>query len=92
MNPKKKNLALEKSKSTDRHTERHRERERERRRRTKWQTADATPSTSLKFQPFNVPPISCLHESQRNLYIICVGTQILSHILDVFEDSVLDPV
>jgi len=29
MNPKKKNLALEKSKSTDRHTERHRERERE---------------------------------------------------------------
>jgi hypothetical protein len=90
MNPKKKNLALEKSKSTERHTQRHRERERERRRRTKWQTA--TPSTSLKFQPFNVPPISCLHESQRNLYIICVGTQILSHILDVFEDLVLNPV
>jgi hypothetical protein len=30
MNPKKKTLALEKSKSTERHTERHRERERER--------------------------------------------------------------
>jgi hypothetical protein len=29
MNPKKKNLALEKSKSTERHTQRHRERERE---------------------------------------------------------------
>jgi hypothetical protein len=45
MNPKNKNLALENIKSRERHTKRQRQRQRQRR-RSRWQIANATPSTT----------------------------------------------